>query len=256
MTTKVLKNSNGTLIKINVLSSRAIFIGPIHDDFEVYDKDKILIGLECDNFRIKINDNLKIDKQKYKIQSIKKESCHAVFGPGYYLYTHEKITKTSTFLLPFLGHNRESFKWNTVFVNSFVGTEYDGDYGDSIYLLYRFDGSISFLEFEEELRNHKWFQSVIEVDNYHTMYKFELPKDNNDINKILEGRYSTITESAKERIIEFHGNQKPIKETLYKAESRRLAMERDLGARIPIGNELMSSFVPINEIYLYKYITK
>ena len=71
----------------------------------------------------------------------------------------------------------------------------------------------------------------IDPDKYHTLYKFKVPETwQNDINLIMEGKYSQISPKAKERIIEFHASNrnKPIGQVLYRCAARRQQMEKDL----------------------------
>lgn len=260
----IFKLTNGTNMCIFVQNPRLLVINPVGKQYEVI-KDGELVEIDyCGEFNIKKGKIITIDKQKYKIQRIKKESSQGVAGEGYYLYIHNKLSKTSNFIFPYLGKNRDYFKWNENFVNSFIGTEEHGDYGTSIYLLYRYDGSINFFAFEKVITEHPWYKETVDTDKYHVLFRFDIPDDFLvDIEKIINGKYSRISEKGKEQILRFHNTtkDKPLGDILYRAESRKKQLEEDLsephnGSIIKISEsaDLLDPFDIEEEIFMNYYI--
>lgn len=247
-----LESGESVLMKI---TSRNIVIISSVTALEIIDDEKHLIALEYSkDLKFAKDKTIVIDKQPYKIIEIKEKISNGT-DKSYILNIH-KLTKSSMFIMPFLGHDREYFKWKSIFCNCFIGTESCASYGDSIFLLYRFSGQPWFSEFEAQLKSNPHFIESVDVDKAHVLYEFSVPSEyEEDKNLILEGKYSEVSEGAKTRIISFHksGKGKPLYQILHKSEIRRKEMEKELGDSIPKENELFDKFKESNEIYLNKY---
>lgn len=258
MITKVLRVEDGSTLCITVQSPRTITISPLNDRYEILDDNGKLIGLNYNgDLNVKIGDVIKIDKQVYKISYIDKEESPEKGGPAYLLKMQKRISKTSMYIMPFLGYDRTYFRWSIEFTNAFIGTEAQGDYGSTLYLLYRYNGELGFTGLESRLENHPCYEAMIDPDRYQVLYQFKLPEEyKNDIEKILKGKYSTISMKAKARILQFHGSspERPLGQILNKSEKRREEMERDLKHPIPKDQELLDIFDIMEEMFLNKYI--
>jgi hypothetical protein len=252
--------SSDLKVTLSVKNPRIITVTPVDFKYETTSSESKLIAINyTEKISFKENSTITIEKQKYKVQYITKGS--SANKECYQLHTHSAITKTSNFIMPFLGFNKDYFKWEEGFVNSYIGTEEDEDYGNKLYLLYRFNSSTKFTEFENQMISHPNFNKLMDPDPYHTIYCFDLPQDyQKDINTILEGKYSQISEEAKKRLIAFHKSTKerPLYQILYKDPKRKLQMEVDLSTpshkvKIPEDNELYSPLEKQEEIFLNKY---
>lgn len=239
-----------------VVNPRLIVMTPIIEGIEEIVNDKIVRLHLGEPNKIEIGQTLKLGKQKYKIQEITKDP-QGLSGPGFYLHTQVNITKTSNFLLPLLGGTRNDFRWESSFMNSFIGTEDEGDWATKLYLMYRFDGSKAFLDFEDALMQHPWYVGKKDVDGFHTLYIFEFPESiKEEIELIVTGKYSKIKEETKKRILDFHYSNKnrPIGQVLYKDVTRRLQMEKELEGKIPEDNELLDPFHVKDELFFNQFI--
>lgn len=254
---KIIPIKDGNLC-ISVRNPRLIVISPPKPEYEVRDSESRLIGLNCcGDFTIQEGEILTLGKQKYKIQEITRESSQASDGAGYYLHVHKKLSKTSNFLLPLLGSNRNAYRWTQNFANSYIGLENDGDYGDSLYLLYRYDGTKLFAEFEADIKEHPWYEQTIDTDPYHVLFKFNFPEEvKEEVNLIINGKYSKISEQLKTRILDFHlsGKDRPLGQILYKSPQRKKALEEELGGKIPEDLDLLDAFKSEDEVFMSKYI--
>lgn len=250
--------SNNLSMKIIVHNSRVIVISPIQEESEEVVNGEI-ISLRFKEFHIKKGEILTLKKQKYKIKSIKKQK-NGIEGSGYYLYTHTEITKTTTFLMPFLGGNKNHYRFALNFTNAFLSAEVDPEktyYGKYLYLLYRYVGDLEYHTFDKKIREHSLFVDALEPDEFHTLYKFKLPEEySEDIELILQGKYSKISVKSKQLILNFHGSRKdrPLGQILLKSPERRKQMEIELHHKIPKENELLSPFDLEKEIYSKEYI--
>lgn len=258
MNPTILKIKDGSSLCITIQNNRTVSISPLNIGYEIRDSNNKLIGLNCGgDLVIKIGEVFRIDKKAFKILFIEKEESIDKGGPAYLLKTHKSITKTSMYIMPFLGFDRSYFRWQQEFVNAFIGTEKDNDYGSFIYLVYRFNGSIGYADLESKLENHPCYLGHGDPDKYHVIFKFDLPKEYlEDINKILKGKYSTITPKSKEKILYFHSSNKerPLGQILYKSEKRREELEKKLRHAVPKGQELLDIFYVGEEIYKNNYI--
>lgn len=249
--------TSNTTLTVKVLNPRVLKAFPVQKECEQVVNDEI-VSLNFQEIQIKKGDVIKVGKQKYKIKSIIKD-LKGLEGPGYYLYTHNGLTKSTTFLMPFLGGNHNNYRYKLNFVNAFLDAELDPNnkMGESLYLLYRFDGSLNYLSFDEDIRNHPYFEEGFEPDPYHTLYKFKLPENfKEDIELILKGKYSKISTEAKQLILNFHLSHKnrPLGQILLRSPERRKQMEEDLGHPIPKENELLSPINFRDEIYTNEFI--
>lgn len=242
-------------VSIKAVNSRMIEVSPVDSKYEELSDNKI-ISLSFPDLKINIGDIITLNKKKYKINTIKKQALKGKNNFKYFLYTQEKITRTTTFIVPLLGHDLEYFRLKTDFVNAYVGTEQEQDYGEYLYLLYRFNGGLDFIKFEELLFEHPYYIKTIEVDNYHSLYKFKIPEYYKEtVNKILEGKYSYISTEFKARIIKFHKTsiEKDIGQILTRNITRKIRMERELESKIPEGLDLLSTPKKEEEIFLETY---
>lgn len=243
-------------LKLVEINARLVILNPTNPDYEIYKETpykylpKEIIGLNVDGYKIEINDILKYKKNKYNIQSIKKG---VEYGDGYYLYTHE-LSKSYHFIMPVLGSKATNFRVQMEFCNCYIGTEDDGDYGDYVYLLYRFNGDKEFIKFEQLLMSHPMYIETVKTDQYHIMYKFRIdPRYKEDINLIVNGKYSYIDPKYKERILFFHGQNDALNDILSRSEARRKELEKKYDVDISKDLDLLSIPDPDKEMYLNKY---
>jgi hypothetical protein len=167
-------------------------------------------------------------------------------------------TKSTVFLLPMLFREAREMKFRTAFLSAFVDYEESGiPYG--IHLLFRFDPSIEFRNFEEELSKHPNFIKSIDVDKYHVLYCFSIPSEyEEDYYKILNSQYSKTSEKFKKHILAFNGfnTEGETYGILYKTDKIRQKREEEFS--LPSGSlrgdfELYDTFETSKETYLNQY---
>jgi hypothetical protein len=252
---QIVCEKSGRVITVTGLSARMLRLRPLNAGAEIYEGNT-LVGLNYeDEFSVKVKDIMPIKRHQYKIQKITKvEDQNQLQGPGYYL-TIAELNKSSMFIIPLLGYNRNYFRWVTDFMNCFIGTEENGCL-DTIYLWYKYTASIDMEEFENNLMSHPNYIKQKDVDKYHVLYEFSVPeKFMGDYQLILEGKYSYISEAAKERILEFHSSSKerPLGKILYRDPIRKEKMEKELGVTIPEGLDLHDPFTLEEEFFMDSY---
>jgi len=209
--------------------------------------NNVITSLEGpDDLNIKLGISLKINKFRYKINIIEQVIKNKII---YYNLSTAKRNKSSTFILPMLGGERRLFFWNRLFMNAFVGIE---DKRDCIVLLYKFSADPLFLKFEKAIKTFKSFSEKVDIDPYHVLFIFDIPKNHvKNYNKLKKGKYSEMTEEYKLHLLDFHnlGISGQIGQVLWKSSKRRRAMEKILESPINTESELLTPIDFDKEIY-------
>jgi len=205
----VLTTEKNVSVIITEENPRTIHVSPAHADYEVLDSEGNIESINYGGeYKIHKNKTINLNKTKYKLTNIKKIKATANKPAYYKLITNNGLTKTFNFIMPLLGDNRAFFKFSTQFVNAFIGYEPYGDYGDSIYLLYRFSGQLDYIKFEEQLMEHPWYKATVDVDKYQVLYQFDIPEEHKkDVNLLITGKYSSVSVSTKYRILRFNNSR-------------------------------------------------
>jgi hypothetical protein len=188
-------------------------------------------------------------KIKFKINSI--ESKDTTGLPIYELAMANR-TKASLFILPMLPGNRQSYYYNTLFLNCFVSTE---DEDTIIALLFRFSGIKGFIALEGSLKKLKTFISSKDPTKNTVMFVFKVPERHSEnYKRFLNGRYSEMDSQYKHRVLEFHNSpiDGVIGQILFKDEERRAQLEEAIGQDLPENAELLSTPNISQETYDHK----
>jgi hypothetical protein len=148
-------------------------------------------------------------------------------------------TLSTTYILPLLSIQKKNLLMDLNFINCYISHHnYDHSTGDYIYLIYRYTPTNYYSEFCSILKNQKNFISFSkEKDKRFDCFIFETKECFvNDINLILEGKYSLISNKAKQIILNFHNQQNsdsPLYQILFKGRLRRNELQESLGCSIP-----------------------
>lgn len=191
----------------------------------------------------------KTKKIPYPVNKITKTSINSVVT--YNLHVAAR-NKSSLFIMPMLTGKRNLFFYNKLLMNCFIGTP---DHPNCIALLYRWSGDPLFLKFEQALKKFRSFKCSYDPSPFHVMFIFEVPHDQQEnYNKILEGKYSKITPDYKSQILEFHGFEEngELGQILYKSPKRKARLESALGVDLPKDSELYSVMDLKEETFNYK----
>jgi len=113
-----------------------------------------------------------------------------------------KLNNTSNFLLPLTGYYFNAFK--PYLHNAYLRDELVADkYKYCIFVLLRFSGVQRYMEFEDTLRDSPGYKTDYPlVDSSYTMFVLEIQDEyKKDAKAIVEGKYSTISDKAKEIVL-------------------------------------------------------
>lgn len=255
-------------LRYTALSAREVFLKhhKISDVKVKKGSDGNIIGVKVDDYVVQVGDVVNIrlfDKRlrPFKVSKIKKSRREH----SYTLYS-TTLTKATRWVMPMLrltGETQTSMKYHSHFINCYVGTKDEG-FMPNIYLVYRFDGDLSFTKFEKELQNHELFEQSIEIDDHHVMYIFNMTSEmKENFDKFCNGAYSTFSESYKKKILQFVINPAVVKEkdiektitygVLYKTDEQLKRLEEQIGKHnVDIkkeGLEYLSKPVEAEEVY-------
>ena len=137
------------------------------------------------------------------------------------------------FIFPMLGGK-------TLTINDFVGINNcflknkDRPYEDSIFLLFDYNTTKEFAKFETALSQHPYYIESYDPSPKLTMFIFGVP-DIKNYSLFLKGKYSKMSNEYKANIIRFlqpKFNISPIKDILYKSQTRRLSLEKKLDVTV------------------------
>lgn len=242
--TKTIKLSYDRYILLELMDARSIrvtsncaFMQP------TYNENMEIASVNFSNqAEIKINDlfnfpvgsewNMNFD---FKVNQIKKFD-------NYFILYSSKRTKSSYFLMPCLGYNKEYFKWNEFFVNAYAFNEKYHNNNIYIYLLYKYMPLTQYSEFEKlniklntfvELLQPKYSNEVVFVHKLNNKYK-------DDYLLFTQGLYSKLNDKLKRQILFFHNSNKDseLGQILFKDEKRRKQLEMEFLTDIPVELEL------------------
>lgn len=156
------------------------------------------------------------------------------------------INKNATYILPIYGYNYRYFSVDERLINSYISLDYN-----YLYLRYRYNNVESFKELERRIRNLPDFYKIINDTNYSITYQLKIPTIyKEDIQKIFEGKYSSITQDLKNLIIKFHDNESYFEAVLNKSSTLKAFLEKSLDVKIPNNIDLESK--PYKQLELWQ----
>jgi hypothetical protein len=259
MVRHVVKREEGKPVVFRVVNPRLIIVSPIDRSAEIVEDGEI-VGLDYNGeLGVKRGDVLPIKGHKYKPKIFKKilKSDNFIHGEGYYLYTTE-LSKSATFVLPLFGGNVDKFHYSKYLMNVYLGVDSKVD-REHVYLWYRYVPSAGMDDFEAYIMEHPSYVGHDDVDNYHVLYKMRIPKAyKRDFNLILDGKYSQISDQAKDRILDFHDfhDDSPVGQILFKCSKRKKKIEKDLGVTLDNEAELYDKIDLDKEVFTQDNVIK
>jgi hypothetical protein len=198
--------------------------------------------------KISIGNTITVSAKKFKFKINSIESKDIMGLPVYDLIMAPR-TKASLFVLPMLPGNRQSYYYDKLLLNCFVGTK---EHDNVIALLFRFSGMKSFISLEESLKKLKSFIKTEDPTNTTVLFVFDVPERyKQDYQKFKEGKYSEMDTNYKYRILDFHNASEDgaIGQILFKGDERKHQLEEIIGQSLPENAELLSSPYIEQEIY-------
>lgn len=246
---------NGKKIWLEVLSVRKFEISTNHSNVEIIRENGVFQEIKfSDLLSFKKGDKITIkDKDNENFITFILNDISRISGTRFE-GIQEKVTKSCIFVLPFLGNNHVHFDYNFSLYNVYVSEDYK-----FIYLKYKFINSSNYLELEEKLQSHPLYQEFFDVNEEYVVFKFKIDeKFQKDVDKIIEGKYSSISEFSKKKILEFHGlnSSSKLGQILSRDQKYKKHLELKLGTIIPLNMDLMSKSSKEEEIWNYQDISQ
>lgn len=143
---------------------------------------------------------------------------------------------SSTYILPLLGFSKNQLLIDYNLINVYAKHHsFDYEIGKYVYLVYRYMPISYYEKFVNALSNREDCL-IRRKEGRFDIFVFKVNKHTEDIKKILDGKYSSITKEAKDKILKFHNQAKPetpLYQILYKGNLRKNELEQYLGTIIP-----------------------
>ena len=187
--------------------------------------DEFILDLndpDLSNIKFKITDTFTSIYSITKITAVEKST--------YLLETVER-SNSSFFVPPLVVPSRDWIEWSRLFSNAYFVYFKNPINKYCIGLMFRFIPTSAFHILEDKLTNLESFYKHYPWDYNHELFTFVISKDqSNDLELLLESKYSKISEQYKQKILEFHGYSKTgdLAKVLYKHPDRRRQLELDL----------------------------
>jgi len=195
-------------INIEIFNARNLLLSCQNKLVKISRENEIITNLEfSDGFHIELGDLFPIisdcdTKTMYTIKDITQ------LDDNTYRISCNIINKTSHWLLPFIAKDEIELGYDTCLINAFAFTTdniYSSTYEKGyLFLKYRYLKEYDF--FLNKLKDHQNCTLVNRIySRYEYLYIFKIPEQwMNDVNLIINGKYSQISENAKKRILAFH----------------------------------------------------
>ena len=242
---------NGKKIWLEAKSARKFLITTNH-------RNVVVIRDKNDNFiKMKFSNLLSFNKNDKIVVKDKKSDNYFTFilndisplSSEKYEGIEQKTNKSCIFILPFLKQNYIYFDYPYSLYNVYVSEDYN-----YLYIKYKWTGCEDYLDLEEKLQLHEKYVEFFDLNEEFVIFKFKIDdKYKKEIELILQGKYSKISESLKLQILSFHGIGKSSKlgKVLFRDEKYRKSLELELDVRIPNDIDLMSKSTKEEEIWNY-----
>lgn len=237
---------NGNIYELFIKDARSFMISPITDFKFELDEFGEITKVSCnDNFLIEKGTDYKIilDKGLINIKSF--TTSYPIYKilktDGSIIMNSNKSTVTRTFALAILFDKKTNIGFDQYLINAFSKDvitlkEQNVEDNTKIYLLYKFFPYESYYQVENYLREHPYLESFYDVDPYSVMFSFNIPSSYKEtMSIIMRGKYSSLSETYKEKLLNFHGFSKTgsLGKILYKDAGLRKQMEINFGQSIP-----------------------
>jgi len=198
-------------IDVSIYNARNILLSCKTKLVRVVDQDGIITELTfSDNFHIELGDLFPLvskcdTKTLYKVKEIVVlpiDNDRSTFR-----ISCEIINKTSHWLLPFVAKNEEEIGYDIVLRNAYIFTEKEEyDYYKEGYIFLKYSYLKEHDYFLNKLKDHS---NCVFVDRLYSrfeyVYIFRIPEQwLNDVNLLIQGKYSKISQEAKKKILNFH----------------------------------------------------
>lgn len=165
----------------------------------------------------------------------------------YILHTNF-FNKTSTYLLPCLGGNKNDYLYDAYLMNAYI---YDYPACKKLILVYRFSSHPTYLEFEALAKQKENFIKILDLDKSFVGMVYEVEdKYAKDAKLLLQGKYSLISTSLKMKIRLFHNlsGEHKFMDIVNKSDKRREMLEELYNIKLSKEQELESKPILEEEI--------
>ncbi len=248
------------LYDTRMISPRAILLKPKTPSNSIYmDKFHIEEVEFTSTESVKLGDRVKVSLDTSSNSYNTYYNCNYMYkeDASNILVNEFEENDTSVYILPLLEIKSNHLLLDKTFVNCYI-EHYDFKHplGEFVYLIYRYlpvNYYAKFVSAFQNLDNCKYYQR--DKDKRFDCFVLKIEdKFVKDVKLILEGKFSKISEEAKNLILRFHNQQNPetpLSQILYKGELRRNELEEFLDVKIPDNIDYATKPDIVNERWSY-----
>lgn len=167
----------------------------------------------------------------FEVESIQRGADDAYKYRHRYTITSHKRNKTTTYLLPCLGENKDFFDVEGYMINAYLDKDLT-----KLYLVYRFATTDYYSELETRLLKHSCIKRMDTRQSNFDVFEFEIPDEYlEDIKLFRQGKYSKLSDLLKLKIRKFYGltNKSYLWKVLVRDKELVSKFEKSLG--LPMG---------------------
>jgi hypothetical protein len=118
-----------------------------------------------------------------------------------------KDNQTKTFILPLISDKSPQFFIKEEMIGCFIGDQNKPNTDGNLLLVYNYPPTLNWIQYEKSLRKipsflHR-YEYVKPNEKVIVIYEFSLEQNTEDLEKIIEGKYSEISPEGKLRISKF-----------------------------------------------------
>jgi len=255
-----LKLGNKQYLRFELINGRGVKLwGEGIDLQEVITAGKITELVYEDSFSVKVGESFSVNISTLLIGVDKFKTIYEVDyifkNPNNYILYSIPRALATYFLLPFIFDSFKTCGYKTYLINAYIGDAYnEPDLTNHLFVQYRFFPFTAYYNLETFAVNNPAFVKNYDPDKTSCMFVYTLPERwAADISLLKAGKYSEISEAAKERILQFHGAKKQSKlgHIIYKSTARRKQLELSLGVELSEDIELFDKPTHNTEIFNY-----
>jgi len=247
---KTITIRNGKVINFRQFMWKKLQIVSPKVHIKLSQKDNQIVKITFDDeYIINVGDHilLNVENKDYKFYV-----NYIMFENNAIYLLEALINDTTTYIYPLLGHKYTDIVYYHL-INAYLRINLEENIDNKyIYIVFKYIDSKSFQEIEQFFKNIKEFVKVIEPNYSYTIYKLKIPEEfQNDVDLIIEGKYSQISDKAKQRIINVNELSKSsfITKILYKDEKLKKEIEKVLDVKIPEHLDLYNKMEITNETF-------
>lgn len=207
-----LEINNDTRFKYKAINMKEFNIILPNLNYKIINDNGKIIKIKTENEDISIGNTKIISSNGYNIKYLIRNLNMYSKYPNVVFCKEDVYNTTTLFILPLLFEtkniasfisNKDGYLMNAYLKCDFINKTSD----NSLFVLLKYSTSEKFKIQESIFLKNKYFIAPYDIHKGYVLYEFKIPEEFiNDVNILISGKYSKISEYSKKKICSFHGN--------------------------------------------------